>query len=136
MPKSLFPTASPDARARLEQDPTLKLINDFDWSGNPLGPIPDWPQSLRGAVRVMMAASTPMVMLIGPDGILVYNNAYASFAGGRHPAIFGQPATDAWPEIADFNRDKIAMGLRGESLILRDQELALNRHGQLESGWM
>src|SRR5215217_1828531 len=113
MPKSLFPTASPDARARLEQDPTLKLINDFDWSGNPLGPIPDWPQSLRGAVRVMMAASTPMVMLIGPDGILVYNNAYASFAGGRHPAIFGQPATDAWPEIADFNRD-----------------------GQLESGWM
>jgi len=136
MPKSLFPTATPDARARLEQDPTLKLINDFDWSANPLGPIPDWPVSLKGAVRVMMAASTPMVMLIGAEGILIYNNAYALFAGGRHPEIFGMPALDAWPEIADFNSHKIAMGLRGESLILRDQELVLNRHGQLESGWM
>lgn len=136
MPRSLFPAASPELRARLEQDPTLKLINDFDWSANPLGPIPDWPESLKGAVRVMMAASTPMVMLIGDNGILVYNNAYAAFAGGRHPRIFGEPALEAWPEIADFNRHKIDLGLRGESLILRDQELVLNRHGQPESGWM
>ena len=114
----------------------LKLINDFDWAANPLGPIPDWPASLKGAVRVMMAASTPMVMLIGPDGILVYNKAYAEFAGNRHPAIFGLPADQAWPEIADFNRHKVEMGLRGESLILRDQELVLNRHGQFEPGWM
>ena len=136
MPKSLFPIASPETRARLEQDSTLKLINDFDWAANPLGPIPEWPVSLKGAVRVMMAASTPMVMLLGPDGILVYNNAYAEFAGNRHPAIFGMPAAEAWPEIADFNRHKIEMGLRGESLILRDQELVLNRRGHLESGWM
>lgn len=136
MPRSLFPAASSETRERLERNATLKLINDFDWAANPLGPIPNWPESLKGAVRVMMAASTPMVMLVGPDGVLVYNDAYASFAGGRHPAIFGQPALEAWPEIADFNRDKIARGLAGESLILRDQELALNRRGQLESGWM
>jgi PAS domain S-box-containing protein len=136
MPKSLFPIASPETRQRLEQDSTLKLVNDFDWAANPLGPIPGWPESLKGAVRVMMAATTPMVMLIGPDGILVYNQAYAEFAGNRHPAIFGLPVTEAWPEIADFNRHKLEMGLRGESLILRDQELVLDRHGQLESGWM
>lgn len=136
MPRSLFPAASPQTRARLEQNATLKLINDYDWSSNPLGPIPGWPESLKGAVRVMMAASTPMVMLVGPDGVLVYNDAYAAFAGGRHPSIFGLPAAEAWPEIADFNRDKIALGMAGQSLILRDQELVLNRHGELESGWM
>jgi len=136
MPRSLFPSASPETRQRLERDSTLKLLNEFDWAANPLGPIPDWPQSLKGAVRVMMAASTPMAMLIGPDGILVYNQAYAEFAGNRHPAIFGLPVAEAWPEIADFNRHKVEMGLRGESLILRDQELVLNRHGRLESGWM
>ena len=123
-------------RARLDQDPALLLLNDFDWAATPLGEIPSWPESLRGAVRVMMAASMPMVLLIGDDGILIYNTAYAEFAGDRHPAIFGLPAVEAWPEIADFNREKIAMGLRGESLTLRDQELVLNRHGQLESGWM
>lgn len=136
MPKSLFPIASPETRQRLEQDATLKLINDYDWASNPLGPIPTWPESLKGAVRVMMAASTPMVMLIGPQGILIYNDAYAEFAGNRHPAIFGLPVAEAWPEIAEFNRHKVEMGLRGESLTLRDQELVLNRHGELESGWM
>ena len=136
MPKSLFPSASAEARADLELDPTLKLINEFDWSANSLGPIPDWPESLKGAVRLMMVASTPMVMMVGERGILIYNDAYADFAGNRHPEIFGLPALDAWPEIADFNRGNIERGLRRDSWSLRDQELVLNRHGQLESGWM
>ena len=136
MPKSLFPIASAETRAQLEQDPLLKLTNDYDWSANPLGPIPNWPESLRGAVRLMMSASTPMVMLIGEDGILVYNSGYAKFAGGRHPEIYGMPAVEAWPEIADFNRANIARGLGSETWQLRDQELVLNRHGQLEAAWM
>lgn len=136
MPKSLFPEASPEARARLEQDPTLKLINDFDWAANPLGPIPGWAESLKGAVRLMMVASTPMVMMVGEQGILIYNSGYAAFAGNRHPQIFGMPALDAWSEIAEFNRANIERGLRRKSWTLRDQELVLNRHGQLESGWM
>lgn len=136
MPKSLFPAASAGTRARLEQDPTLKLVNEFDWADNPLSPIPDWPESLRGAVRLMMASASPMVMLLGPDGILVYNNAYALFAGNRHPAIFGMPAAEAWPEIADFNRTNIARGLAHESWTLHNQELVLNRHGHPEAGWM
>ncbi|UYN99746.1 MAG: PAS domain-containing protein [Devosia sp.] len=136
MPKSLFPQATPETRARLEQDPTLKLINDYDWTQNPLGPIPDWPDSLKGSVRTMMVAATPMVMLVGEQAILIYNDAYARFAGQRHPAIFGMPTLEAWPEIADFNRVNIERGLRGESWMLHDQELVLNRHGQLESGWM
>ena len=136
MPQTLFPSASPEVRADLELDPTLKLINDFDWAANPLGPIPDWSDGLNGAVRLMMVASTPMVMMVGPLGILIYNNAYADFAGNRHPKIFGMPALEAWPEIADFNRDNIERGLRRESWSLRDQELVLNRHGRPESGWM
>ncbi|MDB5614196.1 MAG: Signal transduction histidine kinase [Devosia sp.] len=136
MPKSLFPAASAEARYRLEQDPTLKLINDFDWSANALGPIAEWPESLRGAVRLMMLASTPMVMLVGERGILIYNNGYAQFAGNRHPEVFGMPALEAWPEIAEFNRTIIERGLANESWALRDQELLLNRHGQLEACWM
>lgn len=136
MPRSLFPNAAPEIRAALERDPTVKLLNDYDWSENPLGPIPEWPDSLKGAVRLMMVASTPMVMMVGFQGILIYNDAYARFAGQRHPAIFGMPALDAWPEIADFNRGNMERGLSGESWMLRDQELALNRHGQLEAAWM
>lgn len=136
MPRSLFPHASPETRARLEQDPTLKLFNEYDWASNPLGLIPEWPESLKGAVRTMMVATTPMAMLVGPRGILLYNNRYAQFAGGRHPEIFGMPAEDAWPEVADFNRENVARGMRGEGLSLTGQELLLNRHGQMEAVWL
>ncbi|ODT80171.1 MAG: hypothetical protein ABS76_17130 [Pelagibacterium sp. SCN 64-44] len=136
MPKSLFPHAAPETRARLEQDPTLKLFNSYDWAANPLGLIPDWPENLKGAVRLMMGAATPMVMMVGPQGILIYNNGYAEFAGRRHPQIFGMPAELAWPEIAEFNRLNIERGLRLDSWTLRDQELVLNRHGEPESVWM
>lgn len=136
MPRSLFPNAAPETRDRLEQDPTLKLFNTHDWSANPLGLIPDWPENLKGAVRLMMAASTPMVMMVGEQGILVYNNGYAEFAGQRHPEIFGMPVLEAWPEIAEFNKLNMDRGLRLESWTLRDQELSLNRHGEPEPAWM
>ena len=136
MPKSLFPHAAPETRAKLEQDPTLKLFNTYDWSANPLGLIPDWPEDLKGAVRLMMVAATPMVMMVGPQGILLYNHGYAEFAGQRHPQIFGMPAMEAWPEIADFNRQNMERGLRLESWTLRNQELVLNRHGEPEPVWM
>jgi PAS domain S-box-containing protein len=136
MPKSLFPHAAPETREQLEQDATLKLFNTFDWAANPLGLIPNWPETLRGAVRLMMTASTPMVMMVGEQGILLYNNGYAEFAGQRHPHIFGLPAEEAWPEIAPFNRVNIERGLRRESWALRNQELVLNRHGDMESVWM
>lgn len=136
MPKSLFPTASAETRTRLEQSPALKLVNDFDWAATPLGPIPEWPDSLKGAVRVIMVASSPMVILAGHNGILIYNDAYADFAGNRHPGVFGMPAEAAWPEIAAFNRGKIDMGLRGQSVTLRNEEMVLARHGQPESSWL
>ncbi|MFD1252688.1 Blue-light-activated histidine kinase 1 [Devosia equisanguinis] len=136
MPKSLFPNASAAQRETLEQDPAIRLFNTQDWASNPLGPIPEWPDTLKGAVRLMVAASTPMAMMVGQQGILLYNNGYADFAGHKHPHIFGMPALEAWPEIADFNRLNIERGLRGESWTLNGQELLLNRHGELESVWM
>lgn len=136
MPRSLFPHAAPETRARLEQDPVLKLINEFDWASNPLGLIPDWPETLKGAVRTMMVATMPMAMLVGPRGILLYNSGYAEIAGARHPQIFGMPAEEAWPEVADFNRENVARGMRGEGLSLLSQKLMLNRHGELEAVWL
>lgn len=136
MPRSLFPNASPDVRAKLEQDPCLKLINEYDWVSNPLGPIPQWSESLKGAVRVMMSASTPMAMLVGEKGILIYNTGYAHFSGAKHPEIFGMSALDAWPEAADFNAEQIRRGLAGQSTSIPEQEFVLNRNGVPESTWL
>src|SRR5262245_50108778 len=132
MPNSLFPRADAATRARLDEDPTIRLANGFDWSRTELGPIPTWPEALRSAVRMMMVSDVPMVMLAGRrDGVLIYNHGYALFSGQRHPAIFGQPVLEAWPEIADFNRENMRRGFAGESWYLPDQELVLDRNGKL-----
>jgi PAS domain S-box-containing protein len=130
MPNTLFPTADAATRARLAKSPTLTLLNHFDWASTSLGTIASWPESLRAAVRAMMLSDVPMVVLAGEkDGILIYNDGYATFAGERHPAVFGQPVLTAWPEVAEFNAQNMRRGFAGEAWQLREQELLLDRGG-------
>jgi PAS domain S-box-containing protein len=137
MPNSLFPQAGPEVKARLNQDDIVLLTNSFDWAGTELGPMADWPETLRTTVRIMLASDVPMVLLAGRrDGVLIYNAGYAEFAGDRHPGVFGQPVLEAWPEIAEFNAGNMRRGFAGESWYLPDQELILNRTGSLQSAWM
>src|SRR5438105_2236756 len=100
-----------------------RLVRETDWSATPLGPIAGWPQSLRGAVEIVLHSPVPIVLLWGADGTMIYNDAYGIFAGDRHPALFGSKLLDGWPEIAEFNRGVMAAGLRGESLSFIDQPL-------------
>lgn len=130
MPNTLFPAADTFTRARLAKSPTLNLLNSFDWASTSLGPIAHWPEALRSAVRMMMLSEVPMVILAGErDGTLIYNDGYAVFAGERHPALFGRPVLEAWPEIADFNAENMRRGFAGESWHLNAQELLLDRGG-------
>ena len=111
-------------------------IRAFDWSRTPLGPLADWPQSLRTAVGLLVAAPNPMVIMWGQDGVLIYNDGYARFAGRRHPELLGMKAREGWPEIADFNASNIRRGLAAEAWSLRDQQLTLDRAGAPEPVWL
>lgn len=137
MPHTLFPRADAATKARLEADELVRLADNFGWAETELGPIATWPEALRASVRLMMVSDVPMVMLAGErDGVLIYNSGYAQFAGDRHPQIFGKPVLEAWPEIADFNREVMRRGFLGESWYVADQELVLNRTGRFEPLWL
>ena len=41
-------------------------IHAHDWAETPLGPIEGWPQSLRTAVDLMLAARQPVYVAWGP----------------------------------------------------------------------
>ena len=75
-------------------------------------------------------------MLWGPEGVMIYNDAYSVFAGGRHPRLLGSNVREGWPEVADFNDNVMKVGLAGGTLAYRDQELTLFRHGKPERVWM
>ncbi len=112
------------------------LIRKFDWSATTLGPIHTWPQSLRTATELLIRSPVPIVMLWGPEGVMIYNDAYSVFAGGRHPELLGMEVRKAWSEISDFNDNVMRVGLAGGTLSYRDQALTLNRRGVPEPVWM
>lgn len=111
-------------------------IRAHDWASTPLGPISDWPQSLKTATGLVVASPVPIVMLWGPQGVMIYNDAYSVFAGGRHPQLLGSNVLEGWPEVADFNAHVMNVGLAGGTLAYKDQELTLHRHGRPEQVWM
>lgn len=112
------------------------LIRAFDWSRTSLGPREAWPQSLRTAVNILLQSPVPIVMLWGEDGVMIYNDAYSGFAGGRHPRLLGSKVLEGWPEVADFNANVMKVGLSGGTLAYRDQHLILYRSGVAEDVWM
>ncbi|AEF20502.1 ATP-binding protein [Pseudomonas fulva] len=114
----------------------VELIHRFDWAATSLGPIERWPEVLVSTTRLILSSPTPIVLLCGEHGVLIYNDAYAAFAGQRHPEVFGLPAEDAWPEIAEWNRHVIAMGLSGRSMCQENLYLPLRRPGLQEDAWM
>jgi PAS domain S-box-containing protein len=112
------------------------LIAAFDWSSTSIGPIGSWPQSLKTTVDTVTASPVPLVLLWGPDGIMIYNDAYAGFAGSRHPKLLGSPVLEGWPEVADFNRHVMDVVLGGGTLSYKDKHLQLNRRGTPEDVWL
>ncbi|ROQ01407.1 PAS domain S-box-containing protein [Stella humosa] len=112
------------------------LVHRFDWERTSLGARAAWAPELRATVDIVLASPVPIVMLCGTDGVMIYNDAYSAFAGGRHPGLLGMPVLDGWPEVADFNRRVMDVGLRGGTLSFRDQHLILHRHGVPEDVWM
>jgi PAS domain S-box-containing protein len=112
------------------------LIRQFDWTSTGLGPLSAWPQSLKTVTETLLRSPVPIVLLWGLDGIMIYNDAYSEFAGGRHPQLLGSKVREGWAEVADFNDNVMKVGLSGGTLAYKDQEFTLYRHGRPEQVWM
>ncbi len=104
-----------------------------DWAATPLGPVEEWPQSLKTAVRIMLTSRQAMFVWWGPELVNLYNDAYKAIVGGKHPEALGQPASQVWREIWD------QVGPRAESAIRNNEgtydeslQLIMERNGYPE----
>ena len=49
----------------------------FDWSTSPVGPVAEWPQSLKTAVSICIGSRYPIVIWWGnPEYTMFYNDGY------------------------------------------------------------
>jgi hypothetical protein len=108
-------------------------IRAFDWSATPLGPLSEWPQSLKTAVRIMLTSRQPIWIGWGKDLIYLYNDPYKSIIGGKHPWALGRPTQEVWREIWPDIAPMLATAMGGdEGTYVESQLLIMERSGYPE----
>ena len=106
------------------------------WEQTPLGPMSEWPASLRTTVGIVLGSRFPMLIWWGPRLVHIYNDAYAPILGDKHPAALGQPAANVWGEIWDVvgpMAESVLAG--GEATWSENLLLLMNRHGSTEEAY-
>jgi len=106
----------------------------MDWASTSLGPVSQWPRSLRTIVSVILTSRHPMFLWWGPDLIQFYNDAYRSSLGhDRHPAALGARGREFWAEIWEAIGPQIAQVLeRGESTWNEDHLVPITRDNRIQ----
>ncbi|MFZ1160799.1 SpoIIE family protein phosphatase [Mycobacterium sp.] len=73
---------------------------EFDWTAHPLGSPQSWPVEVRAAVAMVLTSRFPIVLWLDTEELfLIYNDAYISILGDRHPEALGQRGQYAWWDI-------------------------------------
>ena len=105
----------------------------LDWSQTPLGPVRQWPQSLRTSVSTCLNSRFAILIWWGRDLVMLYNDAYRDIIAAKHPAALGHPGRECWPEVWHIIGPMLEGVLeRGEATWSNDLLLLLERNGYAE----
>src|SRR5690606_38492613 len=74
-------------------------------------------------------------LLVGPTGILLYNDAIRTIFQSIGGDGLGRSIFDVLPEAAGFYEEALARCSEGEAPWFRDQALRTARHGTSETAW-
>ena len=107
-------------------------IRQYNWKESPLGAVEDWKQSLRSALGICLNSNFPIAIYWGEELILLYNDAWSSIPGNKHPWALGRPAKEVWPEIWVDIEPQFAKAFSGEAGGSKDAMLPMQRHGYTE----
>ena len=109
------------------------LMRALDWSQTPLGPVQEWPQSLRTAVSICLHSRFELFIWWGKQLTMVYNDAYRQTLASKHPWAMGKPGSVVWREIWEIIGPMLHRVLEtGEATWSDDLRLILERHGYPE----
>ena len=85
-----------------------EMIRNTDWSATTLNAPEAWPESLRSAVAISLNSGFPIAIYWGEDFTLLYNDAWSSIPGQKHPWALGRPGAVVWPEIWELQKKIVA----------------------------
>lgn len=74
-------------------------MSAVDWSRTSMGLVEQWPATLLATTRIMLGNDVPMMLWWGPELVQLYNDAFRSLLGDRHPHCLARPGTATWGEL-------------------------------------
>lgn len=85
-----------------EHEPYVDIVNGFDWTSTPLGPMTSWPLLLKQSFNQILADSRPLAIYWGNELSTLYNEAFSrKLCGSRYPGLLGKPVDYVWPDFCD-----------------------------------
>lgn len=110
-----------------------RLVRNFDWSKTSLGALKDWHICMKSALSMCMTSNFAMVLWLGNEFLTVYNDAFRSYCGNKHPTYLGRPGSEYWHEIWHVIGPMIESVMHtGKATWMTDHLLISNRFGYSE----
>lgn len=114
-------------------DKMSRLIREKNWDEVGLGEPKSWPQQLKTACSIMLNSRFPMIIWWGKELLFLYNDAYISTLGIKHPEVLGKPGKMVWSEIwEEIGPLLIGVQQTGVATWSENQRLFLERSGYPE----
>lgn len=135
MPEHILADRDKADAASLRDIFMANALRQFDWASSSVGPIEDWPDPLKHAMRLALLSPAPMALLIGRDGVVAHNDAMRDLFGPCYEGSLGKPIAEVFPEAVPFYRDVLAQCFSGTGCRFRDRPLRVHRGGQWSVAW-
>ncbi|MGC4076386.1 MAG: hypothetical protein QM702_05005 [Rubrivivax sp.] len=107
----------PNFAATTGQAGTKQLFAELQaaWTAAPEAPPPPWAGEAAGVLALMWRSRQPMALVLGAQGLLVYNDAWVPLCGDLHPGGFGRPLDSAASTQAALLEPLVRSGYAGEA---------------------
>ncbi|WP_177207860.1 ATP-binding protein [Massilia yuzhufengensis] len=105
----------------------------YPWDTTPVGPVGNWPLSLKHAVRTVLDLRVPAYLAWGDDYTQFFNDAYIPVLGAKFEGALGASTQATWPEAWPVVKSMWDEVRQGATFGHAEFQLTLNRNGYPES---
>jgi serine phosphatase RsbU (regulator of sigma subunit) len=106
-----------------------RMVVEHDWAATPLGPVSGWSPTLLSTVSTVVNSPFGMLLMWGPELVMVYNDRYAALLGPRHPKALGERVPDVWVDVWPDIEGLIDTVFAGGATHAEDLLLVMTRYG-------
>lgn len=112
-----------------------KMLRDPAFHASGIGPVDQWPASLRYYADAMLNSRHAKFVAWGPDLAFIYNDAYVPVFAERHPQALGRPFREVWSDIWQQFEPIVKATLSGQAQLFEELLVPMRRAGKVADTW-